>query len=58
MFLSKYGEKDELGGTDVPQVFVEEEGQVAHILTKVPLDDRGKPNFEEARRRIAAALGL
>jgi len=55
-FLSKYGEKDELGGTDVPQVFVEEEGRITHVLTKVPLDERGRPDFEEARRRIAGAL--
>ncbi|RLF05641.1 MAG: hypothetical protein DRK00_03830 [Thermoprotei archaeon] len=57
VYLTKYGEVDELGGADVPQVFVEEEGVVKHVLTRVPIDEKGKPNFEEARRRIAEALG-
>lgn len=56
IYLTRHGEVDELGGADVPQVFVEHEGQVAHVLTKVPLDNSGRPDFEEARRRIAEAL--
>lgn len=56
IFLMRYGEKDELGGADIPQVFVElEDGTVKHVLTRVPV--RGvEPDFEEARRRILAAL--
>jgi len=56
IYLTRYGEVDELGGADVPQVFVEEGGQVRHVLTRVPLDEKGNPDFEEARRRIAEAL--
>ncbi len=57
VFLARHGEVDELGGADVPQVFVEvEEGRVVHVLTRVPLDSAGRPDFEEARRRIAEAL--
>lgn len=56
IYLTKYGEVDELGGADVPQVFIESEGRVVHVLTRVPLDINGKPDFEEARRRIANAL--
>lgn len=56
IYLTRYGEVDELGGADVPQVFVEKEGKVMHILTKVPIDSRGMPDFEAARQRIAKAL--
>ncbi|HDJ89452.1 MAG TPA: hypothetical protein ENG40_02000 [Thermoprotei archaeon] len=49
IFLKKHGEKDELGGSDIPQVFIEyDDGSIKHILTKVPLKD-GKPDFEEAK---------
>lgn len=56
VYLTRHGEVDELGGADVPQIFVESEGRVVHVLTRVPLDASGKPDFEEARRRIANAL--
>lgn len=56
VFLTRHGEVDELGGADVPQVFVESGGRVTHVLTRIPLDDRGKPDFEAARRKIVEAL--
>lgn len=57
VFLMKYGEKDELGGADIPQVFVEfEDGTVRHILTRVPVAGT-EPNFDEAKRKILAAIG-
>jgi len=56
MYLTKYGEVDELGGADVPQVFIESGERIVHVLTRVPLDENGKPDFEGARRRIANAL--
>ncbi|MEM0344801.1 MAG: hypothetical protein QXP94_01615 [Thermofilaceae archaeon] len=56
VYLTRYGEVDELGGADVPQVFIESEGRIVHVLTRVPLDENGKPDFEGARRRIADAL--
>lgn len=53
VYLSRHGEKDELGGSDVPQVFIEyDDGTVVHALTKAPLTEEGKADFEEARRRI------
>lgn len=58
VFLTRYGELDELGGADVPQVFVEDDGRVKHVLTKVPIDAAGRPDFEEARRRVASALQM
>jgi hypothetical protein len=57
LFLMKYGEKDELGGADIPQVFIQlDDGTVKHILTKVPVAG-AQPDFEEARRRILEAIG-
>lgn len=57
LFLTKYGEKDELGGADIPQVFVQlEDGAVKHILTRVPVVGT-QPDFEEARKRILEAIG-
>jgi hypothetical protein len=56
VYLTKHGELDELGGADVPQVFVETGGQVKHVLTRVPLDEQGKPDFERARQIVRQAL--
>lgn len=57
MFLKRYGEKDELGGTDIPQVFVEyENGEIEHLLTKVPLSSDGSPNYDAARDKIISKL--
>ena len=56
IYLKRHGELDELGGADVPQVFLEEEGEVKHVLTKVPLSEEGKPDFEKAREIVARAL--
>lgn len=57
VFLSKYGEKDELGGADIPQVFIEyDDGTIKHVLTKVPVVG-SQPDFEAARRVILEALG-
>jgi len=58
VFLKEHGEKDELGGADVPQVFVErEDGTIEHVMTKLPLDERGKPDEEKAARIVEEALG-
>ena len=57
MFLMKYGEKAELGGADLPQVFVEfDDGTIRHVLTKVPVAGN-RPDFEAAREKILEALG-
>ncbi|AKG38006.1 MAG: hypothetical protein ACPLRJ_07350 [Infirmifilum uzonense] len=56
VFLTKYGEKDEFGGADIPQVFVVyDNGKIKHVLTKVPIVGT-KPDFEAARRKIEEAL--
>ncbi|MEM0377182.1 MAG: hypothetical protein QXI90_05365, partial [Thermofilum sp.] len=57
IFLMKHGEKDELGGADIPQVFVEfDDGTIRHVLTRVPIAGT-EPDFEEAKKKILAALG-
>jgi len=57
IFLTKYGEKDELGGASIPQVFIEyDDGSIRHVLTRVPINERGKPDNEAAERIILDAL--
>ena len=56
-FLIKYGEKDELGGFDLPQVFiVDKEGNVKHIITRVPLDEKGKPRYDYVKELVIKEL--
>jgi len=57
IFLSKYGEKDELGGASIPQVFIEyDDGSIKHVLTRVPLNERGRPDNQAAESIILRAL--
>lgn len=57
MFLKRFGEKDELGGTDIPQIFVEYEGgEIVHVMTKVPLSAEGNPNYTEAKEIILSKI--
>jgi len=55
-YLTQYGDKDEYGGVDLPQVLLEfEDGSVKHVLTRLPLSEAGKPDVEEAVRIIVEA---
>ncbi|MEM4700395.1 MAG: hypothetical protein QXT74_05560 [Candidatus Nezhaarchaeales archaeon] len=55
-YLVQHGVKDEFGGIDLPQVFLEfEDGSVKHVLTRIPLDEEGRPNVREAVRMIVGA---
>lgn len=57
VFLTKYGEKAETGGADIPQTFVIlEDGTVIHAFTKIPLDERGKPDPKRAREILLEKL--
>lgn len=57
IFLTEYGEKDELGGASIPQVFIEyEDGSIRHVLTRIPLNEIGKPDNEAALDIILSAL--
>ncbi|MCX8205238.1 MAG: hypothetical protein N3H31_06280 [Candidatus Nezhaarchaeota archaeon] len=55
-YLVQHGAKDEYGGIDLPQVFLEfKDGAVKHVLTRMPLNERGKPDVEGAVRVIVGA---
>ena len=57
VFLTEHGEKDELGGASMPQVFIEyEDGSIKHVLTRIPLNERGKLDNEAAESIILNAL--
>ncbi|MEM1550237.1 MAG: hypothetical protein QXO74_05820 [Candidatus Methanomethylicia archaeon] len=57
-FLDKYGVKNEYGGIDIPQVFIQnEKNEIKYVMSRVPLDDRGGPNIKEAKEIILRAMG-
>lgn len=48
-YLVTYGSRDEFGGVEIPQLFIEfDNGSVKHVFNRVPLDDSGKPDLEKA----------
>jgi hypothetical protein len=52
-FLVTYGQKDEFGGVEVPQVFIEDDkGNIKFIMGRVPLDDEGKPDIEKGKKML------
>jgi len=56
-FLTQHGEKDEFGGVDIPQLFIQTaSGEVRHVMTRTPLTLDGKPDIEAAKRKIIEAL--
>ena len=55
-FLVDYGEKDEFGGVDIPQVFLKlDDGSIVHIMTRVPLTSKGEPDIDAAVKKIVEA---
>jgi len=57
-FLDKYGVKNEYGGIDIPQVFIQDEkNEIKYVMSRVPLDEKGRPNFKEAKEIILKAMG-
>jgi len=57
-YLTEHGTKDEYGGVDLPQVFLElDDGSVKHVMTRVPLSSAGKPDLEAAVKTIIDAAG-
>ncbi|MCC6013601.1 MAG: hypothetical protein LM593_04450 [Candidatus Verstraetearchaeota archaeon] len=52
-FLTMYGERDEFGGIDIPQVFLKLEGGIIkHVMTKIPDNEKGFPDIEKAIKNI------
>ncbi|MGC8631304.1 MAG: hypothetical protein ACP5T2_02620 [Thermoprotei archaeon] len=47
-FLTNFGEKDEFGGVEIPQAFIEtSDEKYIHVMTKVPLNDKGQPDLQK-----------
>ncbi len=56
-FLLQYGQKDEFGGVNIPQVFVKyDDGSIKHVMDRIPLTNEGKSDNEGALATLKAAL--
>ncbi|MFP3190394.1 MAG: hypothetical protein RXR31_03530 [Thermoproteota archaeon] len=56
-FLVTYGVKDEYGGVEVPQVFIQDEkDKIRFVMGRVPLDENGKPDLKKAKEILKSAL--
>ncbi|MGB9729638.1 MAG: hypothetical protein ACP5GU_01830 [Thermoprotei archaeon] len=56
-YLVAHGSKDEFGGIEIPQLFIEfDDGTVVHVFNRVPLDENGKPDLEKAINMISEAV--
>jgi len=56
-FLVNYGVKDEFGGVEVPQVFVQNDnGNIKFVMGRVPLDEEGKPDLNKAKEILLQAI--
>ncbi|MEM3833621.1 MAG: hypothetical protein QW128_08585 [Thermoprotei archaeon] len=56
-YLVAHGSKDEFGGIEIPQLFIEfDDGEVVHVFNRVPLDENGKPDLEKAINMISEAV--
>jgi hypothetical protein len=56
-FLATYGVKDEFGGVEIPQVFIQTENkEIKYVMSRVPLDENGKPDLKKAKEILNEAL--
>jgi hypothetical protein len=52
-FLVNFGQRDEIGGVDIPQAFIKlNDGRVFHLMTRVPLNSDGQPDLKNAKELI------
>jgi len=57
-FLTEHGEKDEFGGVEIPQAFLQlEDGKILHVMTKVPLNEKGSPDLKSGIELFLKAAG-
>ncbi|MCX8182048.1 MAG: hypothetical protein N3D12_02905 [Candidatus Methanomethyliaceae archaeon] len=55
--LISYGEKDEFGGVDIPQIFLKLEGGVIkHVMTKIPDNEKGMPDIEKGIKVLTESI--
>lgn len=56
-FLATHGKKDEFGGVEVPQVFLEDDkGNIKYIMSRVPLNEEGQPDLEKAKKILKESV--
>ncbi|MEM3670459.1 MAG: hypothetical protein QW767_01765 [Thermoprotei archaeon] len=55
-YLVDHGQKDEFGGVEIPQVFVEDDQKVRHVFSSIPLTADGKPDIRTATEMLKKAL--
>lgn len=56
-FLINYGEKDEFGGVDIPQIFIKlENGAIKHVMTKIPDNEKGMPDIEKGIKMLTESI--
>lgn len=52
-FLVTYGEKDEFGGVEIPQVFIKlKDGSIKHAMTRIPDNEKGMPDIEMGIKQL------
>jgi|YelNatPaOPRAMG01_1025707.scaffolds.fasta_scaffold61455_2 hypothetical protein len=52
-FLVNFGQKDDIGGVDIPQAFIKlSNGRIVHLMTRVPLTSNGEPDLKNAKELI------
>lgn len=61
-FLVNFGQKDDIGGIDIPQAFIKlSNGKIIHLMTRVPLTNNGQLDLKNAKelmkRKIAELRG-
>jgi len=57
VFLSEHGEKDEFGMAWLPQLFIDIEGRIRPILTKLPINEKTLSiDVEKAKNQIIETL--
>jgi len=56
-FLDKYGVKNEYGGIDIPQVFIQDKEVIKYVMSRVPLNEKGQPDIDAAKKILLEAMG-
>lgn len=56
-FLDKYGVKNEYGGIDIPQVFIQnEKNEIKYVMSRAPLNEKGQVDINKAKEHILKAM--
>lgn len=56
-FVVAYGEKDEFGGVEIPQIFIKlEGGAIKHVMTKIPDNEKGMPDIDMGIKKLTESI--